>query len=115
MYIQAIQDVAGMKAFELRPVLNVLNTFTASVRESVLQIFQVRARSVDEMCDCTVLSGVCCVIVRTSISWHVVGCETSVRVACAARCCNKSTGVLQVSVAGSNLPVGLVDSCSEVS
>jgi hypothetical protein len=39
---QAIQDVAGMKAFELRPVLNVLNAFTASVREGVLQIFQVR-------------------------------------------------------------------------
>ena len=34
------QDVASMKTFELKPVLQLLNTFTSGVRESVLDVFQ---------------------------------------------------------------------------
>lgn len=39
------QEVASMKTFDLKPVLTSVNGFTAGVRETVLEIFQVRARA----------------------------------------------------------------------
>lgn len=48
LHSSAVKEIAGLKSFELKPVTSILNSFTASLRETLLLTFSQLKRQDDE-------------------------------------------------------------------